>query len=186
MFDALWVSCLLLCLLLFVGYPDCESPDCAFPPALLESASGQSLPDPLAADPRPQSDGKRLALLKILASLLQVGGGDLWQRKQQRRMRVLAGLAAGSLTITLVTIGLAISAHLARQESELRRDQAEDLITFMLTELRSELEPVGRLDILDAVGNQAEDYFSSLGDKLTAEDMLARVMALRQIGEVRK
>lgn len=39
--------------------------------------------------------------------------------------------------------------------------------------------------MLDAVGEQAMTYFAQLGDRGSAEEVLARAMALRQIGEVR-
>ena len=40
--------------------------------------------------------------------------------------------------------------------------QAEDLIDFMLGDLRAKLDPVGRLDVLDDVGRQALAYFASV------------------------
>jgi tetratricopeptide (TPR) repeat protein len=173
-----------LCLMV-AGSPDPASSECAFPPALLTNAQGEALPEPLAADLRATADGKRGALLKIAAGLLAVGIDDLRQRDQQRKVRFLSAVAAGALAIAVITIGLAISAHYARQEAEVRRTQAEGLIGFMLGDLRNKLQPIGKLDILDAVGDQAMDYFAALGHELSGEDALARVMALRQIGEVR-
>lgn len=174
----------ILCLMV-EGGADADAGDCAFPPALLTDADGHSLPEPLAADVRPQADGKRGAFLKLTAGLLGVGIDALRQREQQRKVRFMSMVTGGALVIAAITIGLAINAYKARQESELRRDQAEELIGFMLGDLRGKLQPIGKLDILDAVGDQAMDYFAALGDELTGEDALARVMALRQIGEVR-
>jgi tetratricopeptide (TPR) repeat protein len=173
-----------LCLMV-AGNPDNASGDCAFPPMLLRDDSGDALPEPLAADPRDQADGRRGALLKIAAGLLGVGVDTLRQRDQQRRLRVASGVAALASVVAIVTIGLAINAQLAREEAELRRGQAEGLISFMLGDLRSRLQPLGQLDMLDAVGEQAMQYFAELGDRGTAEEVLARAMALRQIGEVR-
>ncbi|HKK04165.1 MAG TPA: TIR domain-containing protein [Gammaproteobacteria bacterium] len=173
-----------LCLLVD-GSPEASSADCAFPPALLRDGTDVPLPEPLAADPREGGDGRRGALLKIAAGLLGVGVDSLRQRDQQRRLRAASGLAALASVIAVVTIGLAINAQLAREEAELRRGQAENLIGFMLGDLRSRLQPLGRLDVLDAVGDQAMTYFAQLGDKGSEEEILARAMALRQIGEVR-
>lgn len=173
-----------LCLMVD-GSPEPDAPDCAFPPALLRDEDGRLLPEPLAADPRPAADGKRGALVKVAAGLLGVGVDALRQRDQQRRNRFLAAVTTGAAVIAVVTIGLAINASIARDEAELRRDQAEDLIEFMLVDLRERLQPIGRLDVLDAVGDQALAYFAELGDELSPEDALSRVMALRQIGEVR-
>lgn len=173
-----------LCLMV-AGSPEPGAPDRAFPPALLRDDAGRSLPEPLAADPRGEADGRRGALVKVAAGLLGVGVDALRQRDQQRRNRVLAAITTGAAAVAVVTVGLAINASIARDEAELRRDQAEELIDFMLVDLRERLQPIGRLDVLDAVGDQAQAYFAELGDDLSAEDALSRVMALRQIGEVR-
>ena len=171
--------------LMVAGSPQRDTADFAFPLALLKDEDGSELPEPLAADVRPGADGKQGALVKMAAGLLGVGIDALRQRDQQRRVRLFAGLAAGAAAISVVTIGLAISASLARNEAELRRDQAEDLIEFMLVELRERLQLIGKLDALDVVGDQAMEYFAALGDDLSPDDALSRVMALRQIGEVR-
>ena len=173
-----------LCLMV-AGSPDPARGDCAFPSALCRDDAGTPLPEPLAADPREHADGRRGALLKIAAGLLGVGVDALRQRDQQRRVRVASGVAALASVVALATIALAINAQRAREEAELRRGQAEGLISFMLGDLRSRLEPLGQLDMLDAVGEQAMQYFAELGDKGSEDEVLARAMALRQIGEVR-
>jgi serine/threonine-protein kinase len=74
----------------------------------------------------------------------------------------------------------------ARAEAEKRRAQAEDLIEFMLGDLRAKLEPVGRLDILDDVGERALQYVGSLKPETMSAGELARnAKALNQLGEVR-
>ena len=174
----------ILCMLVD-GSPEPGSDDCAFPPAILRDDQGASLPEPLAADVRKLADGKRGALLKIIAGLLGVGVDALRQRDQQHRVRLLSAVSAGTSLIAVVTIMLAVSAMQARDEADLRRSQAESLIDFMLVELRGKLEPIGRLDVLDAIGAQAMQYFSALGDLGSGEELLKRILALRQIGEVR-
>lgn len=169
--------------LLVAGSPDANASDCAFPPALLHNEDGSPRHEPLAADVF--GDGKRNAMLKIAAGLLCVGVDDLKRRDAQRRAWVRSVVTTGLLMITTITIGLAIVAYLSRQESELRRSQAEHLIGFMLGDLRNKLEPLGKLDLLDAVGDQAEDYFAALGDRGSPAEVLSRAKALRQIGEVR-
>ncbi len=171
--------------LLVAGSPNAEAADCAFPPALLLGADGQVVNEPLAADVTQGGDGKRNAMLKIAAGLLGVGVDELKRRDAQRQVRLLSAIAAGSLAIAALTIGLAIFAMIARQESEIRRQQGEKLIGFMLGDLRDKLEPIGKLDVLDAVGDQAMDYFKVLGRHGTPQEMLDRAKALRQIGDVR-
>jgi tetratricopeptide (TPR) repeat protein len=174
----------ILCLLVG-GSPTAGAADCAFPPALLQGDDGGPSREPLAADVTAGGDGKRNAMLKIAAGLLGVGIDELKRRYAQWRARVWATVAAGSALVALVTIGLAIAALLARQESEIRRKQGEKLIGFMLGDLRSKLEPIGKLDVLDAVGDQAMEYFAALGKRGTPQELLDRAKTLRQIGDVR-
>jgi eukaryotic-like serine/threonine-protein kinase len=172
--------------LLVTGSPDPNATDCAFPSALLQDHNGNALREPLAADVSPSGDGKRNAMLKIAAGLLDVGVDDLKRRDAQRQARFWSIVAFGALFIAALTIGLAIYALNAKREAEMRRQQAEGLIGFMLGDLRDKLEPIGKLDILDAVGDQSMKYFATLGDQGSTKEMLERGKALRQIGEVRK
>ena len=174
----------LFCLLV-AGSTQPDSADCAIPGSLRYTDDGQAIPEPLAADPRPHSDGKRGAMLKIAAGMLDTRLDNLVQRDTQRQIRVRSTIAAGSVAISIITVGLAITAQLAREEAVVRRSQADSLISFMLGDLRSKLESVGRLDLLDAVGDEAMNYFGMLDGSGTKQDVLVRARAQRQIGEVR-
>ena len=165
------------------GEPDVSSDVCAFPPALLRSDKDDSKIEYLAADPR--ADGRHDALLKVIGGVLQVGIDDLKQRDVQRRVRTWASIAVGSGITAIAMVILAFYAITAEREAQLRRGQAEGLIGFMLGDLRQRLEPIGRLDILDSVGDEAMNYFELLDENATSQDLLSRAMALRQIGEVR-
>lgn len=103
------------------------------------------------------------------------------------RRRKLALAAAGvSIAVLLVVSLLAIQAIDARREAERRRGQAEGLIGFMVGDLREKLEPIGRLEILDGVANQAIGYFEAVPEEdLTDEELFRRSETLRQIGQIR-
>src|SRR5215217_4747350 len=63
-----------------------------FPAALREvlaadDAGAVEAPEPIAADARPERDGKRNALLKLSAGILDVGFDSLKQRDHERRIR---------------------------------------------------------------------------------------------------
>ncbi|MBV8518644.1 MAG: serine/threonine protein kinase [Acidobacteria bacterium] len=74
----------------------------------------------------------------------------------------------------------------ARAEAEHRRAQAEDLINFMVGDLRTKLEPVGRLDVLNDVATKALQYVGeSSTDHMSGEELVAHSKALNQLGEVR-
>src|SRR5439155_20043361 len=71
--------------------------------------------------------------------------------------------------------------------ADFRRGQAEDLINFMVGDLRAKLAPVGRLEILDDVGRKAIEYFQSIPrEKMSADELYRRSQAMSQIGEVRR
>ena len=80
-----------------------------------------------------------------------------WIVSTSLRLRVVVVVLAG----TKYTVDLRRERAIADQ----RRHQAEDLVEFMLGDLRERLEPVGRLDALSAVGDKALDYFGSLDDE---------------------
>ena len=164
------------------GEPNAPDETNCFPAALTEHGV-----EPVAADARPTADGRRNALLKTAAGLLGVGYDELRQRDQQRQQRRLAGIATVSLVIAAVTITLAVLATIARDEAELRRHQAEDLIGFMLGDLRDQLHEIQRLDIFVSVGDKAMDYFSLLDEEDESDQSLfQRAMAMHHIGEVRQ
>lgn len=130
--------------------------------------------EPIAADMRPHADGKRLAKLKVIAGLLGVGLDELVQRENQRRQRRLALLSAASVAGMVVMSGLTWNAVTSQQLAEERRVRAEDLIEFMLVDLRDKLEPVGRLDVLDTVGERAIRYYDDLNPGEMDDSALGR------------
>jgi tetratricopeptide (TPR) repeat protein len=141
--------------------------------------------EPIAADVRPGKDGKANARLKLIAGLIDTGFDALRQREQHRRNRKWALLAAASFAGMLLTGALSVYAFRARSEAIVQRAEAEGLIEFMLGDLRKKLEPVGRLDALDAVGERALKYYSAQdAGALDADSLGRRARALHLIGEV--
>jgi eukaryotic-like serine/threonine-protein kinase len=106
---------------------------------------------------------------------------------RHRRLLAVAGIAAVLLMATLtVAAVLGVAERAANRRAELRRGQAEDLIGFMLTDLRGKLDPLGKLEILDDVGKRAMQYFAAVPEEELSDDELARrSQALYQIGDVR-
>ena len=89
----------------------------------------------------------------------------------------------GVLTVTAIqSRNEAVS---ARNDAERQKTQAEDLIEFMLGDLRKKLEPVGRLDVLDSVGDRALRYFATLKpNELDADTLGRRARTLHMLGEL--
>jgi tetratricopeptide (TPR) repeat protein len=148
----------------------------------------------IAADLRPSAEGLRRATLKLIAGMVGVGADQLIRREARRRMRQLAITAAASLAGMAVMTVLTVTAVRARNEAELQRSaaqrqrgEAEDLLEFMLGDLRKKLDPVGRLDILDSVGEKALAYYGRQdADLLEANALGRRSRALQLIGEIRE
>jgi eukaryotic-like serine/threonine-protein kinase len=169
------------------GEPGSQDPATqCFPAPLLRTGSDGAPVEPLAADARPQGDGRERAFLKLVAGLLGVGFDELAQREAQRRHRRMALVAVAAVAGMAVTSTLAITAHFAREDATRRQAQAEDLLGFMLGDLRRKLDTVGRLDLMRTVDDKATDYFSALDARDLGDNALAaQARSLTGIGEVR-
>ncbi len=115
--------------------------------------------EPLAADLRAEGDGKNFGSLKLMSGMVGLGLDELVQRDLRRARQRVTGITLAATTIMLVMGTLTWLAVDARNEADARRADAEGLIEFMLTDLRDKLEPVGRLDALDAVGQEVFNYY---------------------------
>ena len=156
--------------------------DC-FPEMLREGADGAAL-EPLAADLRPEGDGRRLGLLKLVAGLAGIGLDALVQRDAQRRIRrVMAVTLAAAVPVVAMAV-LTIFALSARAEADRQRKEAEGLVEFMLTDLRDRLKGVGRLDVLTAVNRRALGYYRQQDlAVLRADSLERRARILHAMGE---
>ena len=184
--------------LVISGDPGLTSgPAQCFPAALRHQIAANGtitdvLAEPLAADLRPAGDGKRLALLKLVATMLDVQLSQLVQREAQRRLRVVTAASGLALVITVAMSILAYTAVQQRDRAEIaqayaeeRRDASEGLIEFMLGELRDRLVPVGRLDVLDVVGKEALDFYKEQDIALLDQESLGRqARAMHLLGEI--
>ena len=102
---------------------------------------------------------------------------------------VAAALVAGFGISTWQAVRATRAEHTAvleRAKAQAERERAEDLLKFMLGDLYTQLDRVGRLDVLDAVADKAMAYFNTLTPSdLDDKTELSRAKALRLVGEVR-
>ena len=173
------------------GEPGDPEHEC-FPPALTHriddvlAVTQVREDEPLAADVRDGGDGRRRARLKLAAAMLGVGLDDLVHRDERRRTLRTRLMLGASLALATVMSGLALFAVQQRDEARHQRAEADSLVEFMLTDLRQKLEPVGRLDALDAVGQRALTYYATQDPgHLDADALGRRSRALHLVGEVR-
>jgi hypothetical protein len=140
---------------------DCFSP--ALRSALAPDGMMSTTPaEHVAADARPQGDGREDAFVRLVSGLLGVGFDELRQRELQRRYRRLTWIALGSALGMAITLGLAVLAWQARNDAQRRQEQAEGLLSFMVGDLRTQLAKLNKLEVLDAVGEKAMAYFATL------------------------
>jgi len=161
---------------------------------MMKAAIGESLP----------VTGKQREIVGLINQLKQLAPSDrptavdaLAKLKfiVERPKRLLRnGLIAAAITIAVLgttkyTLDLRHEravAKAAETEARHRRAQADDLIGFMVGDLRKKLEPVGRLDVLDATATKALEYAGSLDPRaLNVGELLRSSEALNQLGEVR-
>jgi eukaryotic-like serine/threonine-protein kinase len=161
---------------------------------ILRAARGQTLPvQGVAGDVTALINRlKQFAPADRLTAIETLERLRFLQEKTQRIAR--RAVAAAIVLITAIgawryTVDLRrerANAVAARAEAERRRVEADDLINFMLGDLRVKLEPVGRLDIMDDVAEKALQYAGETRPETrSAADLARSVKALNQLGEVR-
>jgi tetratricopeptide (TPR) repeat protein len=177
--------------------PGHEAQEC-FPPALKyhvtpDGALTDQPAEPIAADLRPDKDPKRLVRMKVLAGLLGVGLDELIRRDNARRQKLTTYALAASVALMGVMGALTFNAIEARNEAEIaqdnaerRRGQAEELIEFMLTDLKRPLMEVGRLKEYNDVAVRATRYYQgeNLADQ-SANSLGRRARAMHLLGEAK-
>ncbi len=105
------------------------------------------------------------------------------RRTPIRRLRRVAAAAA----VLLVLAGVAkytVDLRRERGAAIAARDQAEDLVTFMLEDLSRELRPVGHLDVLEQVARKALDYYEGSAAGTAGEVAFRRGQAFAAVAEV--
>ncbi len=137
---------------------------------------------------------ERLRTLEARRAGLEAEQRTRLASERGRRRRTLALWVACALALMLAVVSLFAvravrageQARAARAEAELRRRQADQLISFMLGDLYGKLEPLGRLAILQDVGDKALAYLATVPEaEQSPEELMQRSKVLGQIGQVR-
>jgi tetratricopeptide (TPR) repeat protein len=74
----------------------------------------------------------------------------------------------------------------ARALAEQHRGEAEDLTRFMLVDLKDKLQPLGKLELLDAVAKKATVYYASEPIGRSDDERRERAVVHRNLGDVLK
>lgn len=157
------------------GNSSANNADACFPPALRGCDH-----EPLAADMRKTGDGGTDARLKLLAKMLDVEFDDLKQRNARRRIIQLEYILVVSLLLVVVFAGMAWYSNHQRAKAVEARQQAENMVEFLLFDLREKLDPIGRLDILRDVQKNVDLYYRSATVNINQPDRLRNRSAAYQ------
>lgn len=168
--------------LIVEGEPQPTNTDEAcFPPAILQAHDG-SPKEPLAADVRKYADGKRLSLLKVIAGILGIRLDELRRRDAQRQIR---SRLAYSISFVLLVSGigwLAYSEHTTRAAAQAQRANTEELLGFMLGDLKR-LAPIPGPEINTDEDPQQQGFRQQLGlADMDTEKLVANALDWRELG----
>jgi tetratricopeptide (TPR) repeat protein len=116
-----------------------------------------------------------------------------WQlvRRWVRRHRIAVTVAAVA-TVLLAAVGVVSLQRIFREQArtdeqrqvaEQNRGEAEDLLGFMLVDLRDKLRPLGRVNLLGDVAGKAVGYYNRRGANGDAE-LSKLALARRNLGDV--
>ena len=152
------------------------TPETAFPKALTEGGR-----EPLAAALGSDKAGFKLGVTQLAAGMLGTGLDDLIQRGAKRRQRIMGAGLAASLALSGVMGFTAWQAVEARNDAQTARGEAEGLVEYMIKDLKFKLEPVGRLDLLEGIGDKAVEYYDKQDIKNLPDESLNRQAAARQV-----
>jgi len=152
----------------------------------------------LAADAREEGDGKRLAILKLVAGMLGMGLNDLVRRENHFRYRRIATLAVAASVGMAAMSALAIDARNARDkaeealrlaeeknaEAELSKRENVDFTQFVVTSVYDELISAGSLAVLERTSKKIVERLDSKGiENLDFSQLTQLVGAYLRLGQ---
>ena len=161
--------------------PDDPGQQC-FPGALTTGLDG-SQHEPLAADVRKWADGKLLAKLKIVSGILGIRLDDLRQRNMQRRRRNWILATTSAVAVLLITGTLIFTTLSSQKAVRLQRTNTEELLSYMLGNLKR-LDPIVGLEVIDQKDEQILEYLRTLGfDGMENDQLVDKGMEWREQGQ---
>jgi tetratricopeptide (TPR) repeat protein len=92
--------------------------------------------------------------------------------------------ACAAILVTAVAIIACFAARAAAQRATKARSEAEKLLAFMIYYLRDKLEPIGQLNLLDAVYEPVRTYLDAFGEQETPELLRLRSAQLVNAGDL--
>ena len=111
-----------------------------------------------------------------------------WLRRNRRAVTVAGASLLVLIAFGIISLSRIVGAeHRAQDErllAEHHRADAEELMGFMLGDLRDRLRPLNQLGLLETVARKAGDYYAHRPDDLRADDVAKHALALQNLGDV--
>jgi tetratricopeptide (TPR) repeat protein len=140
----------------------------------------------LAADLRKGGDGPKRAKLKLVSALIGVNLDRLVQRDRTRRRRRAAILGTVATGLTVLIAVLSHQSRLSSLEAEEKARVADELVTYMLKDLKKRLDEFDGVAKLDPGFDAALAYFEGLAPEDMDVNTLERYFdALTSAGDLR-
>ena len=173
-------------------------PQACFPAALRIDERDGTAWEPIAADARAGRDGRELAVLKIFAGIAgqpldRIRNREAIRQRRARRVALVtllgflvaaAGMAVWARTSERDARRNARAAASARASAEreahaerAERERVEDLLRFMVTDLKTKLASIDRLDTLAGVADKAATYYKAIDVDLRSPEDRRRLAA---------
>ena len=107
-------------------------------------------------------------------------------RRHRLVSAAVAAVALALVTGSVISTWQAVRATRAERQAVAARQRADDLLKFMLGDLYTQLDKVGKLEVLDSVADKASAYLASLSPgELNDTAQFAKARALRLQSAVR-
>jgi tetratricopeptide (TPR) repeat protein len=104
-----------------------------------------------------------------------------WLRRHRTALVATAAAAVAAIAIGVFALTRIIEANHRALDNQ---KHAEELMQFMLVDLREKLAQYGRVDLLDTVARRASDYYAARGGAGRDEDQYLAAVARQAVGEV--
>jgi DNA-binding winged helix-turn-helix (wHTH) protein/tetratricopeptide (TPR) repeat protein len=98
--------------------------------------------------------------------------------------RIVMAVMGVVVLLAVLAAAMGLRARSAQQEAERHRQEAENLMGFMLGDFADRLRPLGRLDLLDSVSGKALAYLAAAGERDSLAARVRRATTLNMIAEV--
>jgi tetratricopeptide (TPR) repeat protein len=149
------------------GEPGNDEKEC-FPPALRfelhEDGTVSSMPSAvvLAADARPERDGRDMVIAKLVASLLGLGNDDIYRRAKRAQVRKLRQVIISVAMLALVFLGISIAALVGWRRAEQNFATAKLGVDILVSDIAQSLRHQQGLRTVQTILGTAEQALARL------------------------